>query len=326
MKARVLKSDALLLTAAIIWGFAFVAQRVGMSHVGPFTFNAVRFALGTAALVPFLIIRRRGKTKRVPRGPLGAGKELLLASGLLGGALFAGASLQQMGIVHTTAGKAGFITGLYVVIVPLLGLLWRRRPGLGAWSGAILATIGLYLLSVTERLEISPGDSLVLGSALFFAIHVLVIDWLSSKMDPIRIAFYQFAACSVLSFVAALTLESMAVQGIFAAALPILYAGVLSVGVAYTLQVLAQREAPPGHAAIILSLEAVFAALGGGVMLGERLTSRGLFGCGLMLAGALVSKLSAGGSAEGPPPRALTARRDRCGDVATPAGPQSEEC
>lgn len=294
MGSKVLRSDALLLVAAAIWGFAFVAQRVGMSYVGPFTFNAVRFALGAVTLLPLLASRRSRPPTGAQAGFMSRRAQLIYGCGLLGTTLFAGASLQQTGIVYTTAGKAGFITGLYVVIVPLLGLLRKRRPTSGAWLGAALATAGLYLLSISGRLHISVGDSLVLGCAMFFALHVLIAGWLTLRMDPVRLAFYQFCTCSVLSFLVALFAESPSVEDIRAAALPILYAGVLSVGVAYTLQIVAQREAPPGHAAIILSLEAVFAALGGGTILGERLPDRGLIGCPLMLAGALVSKLSAG--------------------------------
>jgi drug/metabolite transporter (DMT)-like permease len=293
VRARVLKSDALLLSAAAVWGFAFVAQRMGMAHVGPFTFNAVRFALGAAVLVPVMRARRAFKrSDGVPRGPAHP-RTSLYALVIAGSVLFAGASLQQTGIVYTTAGKAGFITGLYVVMVPMIGLLLRQIPGAGGWIGAGLAAAGLYLLSIAGRFEMSRGDALVLGSALFFAIHVLVIGWLSPRMDAVKLAFLQFVTCSALSFAFAASFESIDLRDIAAAAGPILYAGVLSVGVAYTLQAVSQKEAPPAHAAVILSLEAVFAAVGGGVLLGEHLSTRALVGCGLMLSGALVSKLSA---------------------------------
>lgn len=292
VKAKVLKSDAMLLLAAAIWGFAFVAQRVGMSHVGPFTFNAVRFALGAAVLLPFTFSQEGRKRGRAAIPSLSNSKQLLYAGGLTGCVLFAAASLQQVGIVYTTAGKAGFITGLYVVIVPLLSLFMRQLPSAGAWIGAALATAGLYMLSIRSGFGISLGDSLVLGSAIFFALHVLVIGWLSRRMYPVRLAFLQFTTCSVLSFITAISTEAIALGDIAAAAIPILYAGGLSVGIAYTLQALSQREAPAAHAAIILSMEAVFAALGGSLLLGETLSSRGLTGCGLMLLGALVSKLS----------------------------------
>jgi drug/metabolite transporter (DMT)-like permease len=178
-----------------------------------------------------------------------------------------------------------------VVIVPILGLIWRQRPDAGTWVGAILAAAGLYFLSVTESFTIAFGDFLELVGAFFWAGHVLIIGWLSRRIQPIRIAFIQFATCSVLSMLVALAVEDIAWAGIQAALIPILYGGVMSVGVAYTLQVVAQQEAHPAHAAILLSLEAVFAAIGGWWMLGEILPLRGLFGCALMLAGMLLSQL-----------------------------------
>jgi len=212
---------------------------------------------------------------------------------LAGLVLFMGASLQQVGLVHTTAGNAGFITGLYVVIVPLLGLFWRQRPDLGTWIGALLAAAGLYLLSVTAAFEIAFGDLLVLVGAFFWAAHVLIIGWLSPRIESIQLACIQFAVCSLLSLITAAALETMTLQGLMGAALPILYGGLLSVGVAYTLQVVAQRDARPAHAAIILSLESVFAALGGWLLLGELLSARALAGCSLMMAGMLLSQLHA---------------------------------
>jgi drug/metabolite transporter (DMT)-like permease len=283
-------SSSLLFLAAAIWGFAFVAQRAGMEHVGPFTFNAVRFALGGVVLVPFIARRRE-------RGPapdeMGAvsGRRLLLVGGILAGiVLFAGASMQQLGIVTTTAGKAGFITGLYVIIVPLLGLFWGQRAGIEIWLGAILAVVGLYLLSMTGRFLISTGDLFVLLGAFAWAGHVHIIGWLSPRTDPIKIAFLQFMTCSLLSFAAAAILETVTIRGIHAAAIPILYAGLVSSGVAYTIQVIAQRQVRPAHAAIILSLEAVFAVMGGWLLLSEILTLRELFGCALMLGGMLLSQ------------------------------------
>jgi len=218
-------------------------------------------------------------------------KTILLGGGALGLALFAGASLQQIGLVYTTAGKAGFITGLYVIIVPLLGLFWRQQPAIGTWIGAVLATVGLYLLSVTETFTIEAGDLLVLIGAVFWAAHVLIIGWLSPRINPIKLSFFQYVACSILSLITAARIESITITSIFAAAIPILYGGLLSVGIAYTLQVIAQREAHPAHAAILLSLESVFAAIGGWLILGEIISPRGLVGCGLMLAGMLLSQL-----------------------------------
>jgi drug/metabolite transporter (DMT)-like permease len=283
-----LKADILLLTTALIWGFAFVAQRVGMDYVGPFTFNGIRFALGSVSLLPLLVLSQGRQRALIPvSGRFG----VAAGGGLAGLALFTGASLQQIGLVYTTAGKAGFITGLYVVIVPLLGLVWRQRPGTGTWIGAVLAAIGLYLLSVTEEFTIDFGDALELAGAFFWAGHMLIIGWLSPRIRPIQLAFFQYTACSVLSLAAAAAAEEISVSGIYQAGIPILYGGLMSVGVAYTLQVVAQRDAQPAHAAILLSLEAAFAALAGWLMLGETLSVRGLVGCALMLSGMLLSQL-----------------------------------
>lgn len=292
MKQGTVKADLLLLLTAAIWGFAFVAQRVGMDYVGPFTYNAVRFALGSLSLIPLILLMSKKKQDEHPEIHRGNGRALWIGGAIAGCALFAGASLQQAGLVYTTAGKAGFITGLYVVMVPLIGLFWKQRPKFGTWLGAILAAIGLYFLSVTEEFTISFGDLLVLISACFWAGHVLIIGWLSPKMDSLKLAAAQFAICSVLSFLVALGIETMSIESIFQAAIPILYGGLFSVGIAYTLQVVAQKDAHPAHSAILLSLEGVFAAIGGWIMLGEVLTLRGFFGCALMLVGMLLSELS----------------------------------
>jgi len=270
-----------------------VAQRVGMEYVGPFTFNGVRFALGSLSLVPLMLLKRKNPSAIAALLPPADRQTVAWGGALAGLVLFMGASLQQVGLVHTTAGNAGFITGLYVVIVPLLGLFWRQRPDLGTWIGALLAAAGLYLLSVTAAFEIAFGDLLVLVGAFFWAAHVLIIGWLSPRIESIQLACIQFAVCSLLSLITAAALETMTLQGLMGAALPILYGGLLSVGVAYTLQVVAQRDARPAHAAIILSLESVFAALGGWLLLGELLSARALAGCSLMMAGMLLSQLHA---------------------------------
>jgi len=288
MKTGTFKSDALLLITAVIWGLAFVAQRVGMDHVGPFTYNGVRFALGVLTLAPLLLAGRRSGF--APPVPLRRA-EFICAGGALGVVLFVAASLQQVALLYTTAGKAGFITGLYVVVVPILGLFWGQRPSTGTWSGAGLAAAGLYLLSITETLRMEVGDGLVLVSAFFWSLQVLMVAWLSPRTRPVELAFYQFSVCALLSLLTAVLLESFEWASVVAAAVPILYGGVLSVGVAYTLQVVAQRDAHPAHASILMSLEAVFAAIGGWLMLGETLSLRGLAGCALMLTGMIVSQL-----------------------------------
>ncbi len=291
MKSQLLKSDLLLLTTALIWGSAFVAQRIGMDYVGPFTFNAVRFALGSLSLVPLVLITGRSSRKE-KRNPKQVSLTFLITSGgLVGLALFLGASLQQVGLVYTTAGKAGFITGLYVVIVPILWFFRGRRSGSGTWVGAALAAIGLYLLSVTSSFTIQFGDLLEIIGAFFWASHILLIDHFSKKINPIILSLAQFAFCSLLSFITAFIFETIALQGILNAAIPILYGGLGSVGIAYTLQVIAQRNAHPAHAAIILSLESVFAAVGGWLILNEYLSTRSIIGCLLMFAGMLFSQL-----------------------------------
>jgi drug/metabolite transporter (DMT)-like permease len=292
MKPGAVKADLLLLLTAAIWGLAFVAQRVGMDYVGPFTYNAVRFAVGSLSLLPLILLSRKKEQQARPELTSGNGRTALVGGGIAGLVLFAGASLQQAGLVHTSAGKAGFITGLYVVMVPLLGLFWKQRPTPGTWLGALLAAVGLYFLSVTEQFTISFGDLLVLLSACFWAGHVLIIGWLSPKTDSLKLAAVQFAVCSLLSLAVAAGLETMSLAAIWRAAMPILYGGLFSVGIAYTLQVVAQKDAHPAHAAILLSLEGVFAAIGGWLLLGELLSPRSLLGCALMLCGMLLSELS----------------------------------
>jgi len=291
LKEGAYRSDLLLLIAAVIWGSAFVAQRVGMSYVGPLTFNGLRFALGTLVLLP---LARRGD--RPPSGQGGDDPKtthwsVLWGGGLAGVILFSGATLQQVGLVYTTAGKAGFITGLYVIIVPLMGLFLGHWPGWGEWAGAGMAALGLYLLSVTEAWTFAPGDLWELFGAFFWAVHVLILSWLSPRVDRLKLACTQYVVCSVLSLIGAGLTETMSLDGIGGAFIAILYGGVLSVGIAYTLQVVAQRHAPPTHAAIILGLEAVFAALAGWLVLGETLSLRALIGCALMFSGMLSALL-----------------------------------
>ncbi len=289
MQSKTVRSNALLLTVAMIWGFAFVAQRVGMDYIGPFTYNGIRFFLGTAALLPLLYFTSRnrpasGAHARTPSMFWGC-----IAAGLV---MFCGSALQQIGLVYTTAGKAGFITGLYVVFVPIFGLLWKQRPDCGAWISTFIAAWGLYLLSVTAGFTIEWGDLLVLFGSFFWAMHVLVIDWLTHKIDTLKIVILQNLICASLSMVCGVIFETIHLQAILNAAVPILYGGLMSVGIAYTLQVVGQKYAKPTTAAIILCLESVFAALGGWMILGEVMTPRGLTGCALMLFGMVLSQLN----------------------------------
>jgi drug/metabolite transporter (DMT)-like permease len=255
--------------------------------MGPFTFNAIRFSLGAVALVPLLLWQRKKGVDR-PQVPLRKLVWPMLAIGVI---LFAGASLQQVGLLGTTAGKAGFITGLYVILVPLLALTWGRRTHAAHWIGAVLAVVGLYLLSVKSGFSISPYDLIVLVGAFVWAGHVHLIDRYAGQVGPVRLAMVQFAITGLLSGIVALLFETVTVSAIAAGIWPILYGAFLSVGLAYTLQIVAQRTADPAHAAIILSLEGAFAALGGWLVLQETLSARGLLGCALMLAGTLVSQV-----------------------------------
>lgn len=281
-----MKADLLLLLTAAIWGFAFVAQRVGMTYMGPFTFNAIRFSLGALSLLP-LLIWQNAHTEPAEKKSLKSDVLPMLFTGL---ALFAGASLQQIGLVGTMAGKAGFITGLYVILVPLLALLWGRRTHPAHWVGALLAAAGLYFLSVKQGFVVSPYDLVVLAGAFVWAGHVHLIDRYSSRVGPIRLSIGQFLVCGVLSILAAVLFEDIHPSSVVDGVWPILYGAFLSVGLAYTLQVVAQRTADPTHAVVILSLEGAFATLGGWLVLNEVLTPRDLFGAGLMLAGVLLSQ------------------------------------
>ena len=251
---------------------------------------ASRFALGSLSLLPLLWYSNR----KTP-SPIGTDSEkqisALPAGLLIGCVLFTAASLQQIGLLVTTASKAAFITGLYLVFVPLLGIFLRHRIHPLTWSGVMLATIGLYFLSVTKDFTMGWGDLLELGGAFFWAIHILLVDHFAKKLSALRLCLVQFLTCTVLSLTAALIFEKITLHGLEQALIPILYGGIFSVGVAYTLQVIGQRHAKPAPAAIILSLEAVFAAIGGWLILGENLGARGYLGCGLMLAGMLFSQL-----------------------------------
>ena len=280
---------AILLLAAAIWGFAFAAQRAGMAHVGPFAFGGIRFALGCLPLLPVVILQIRR------RSPQGSHVRQVWPGLGLGVVLFVAVSLQQMGLVYTSAGKAGFITGLYVVLVPVFGLALRLRAGAGTWLGSVSAVAGLYLLSVREDLTMGAGDLLVLACAAVWAIHVLLLARAVQLMHWSTLAFLQFATCAVLSLVTAAFVEETSAANVVAAGVPILYAGLMSVGVGYTLQVIGQRTAPPAAAAVILSLEAAFAALAGWLVLNEQLSSRELGGCGLMLSAMVVSQLMPSG-------------------------------
>ena len=285
------RSNLMLMLAAIIWGLAFVAQRVGMDYLGPFSFNGLRFALGALSLLPLLFYFQASNDDNKSKS---TDNKTVIAAGFIAGLLlFSGASLQQVGLIYTTAGKAAFITCLYIILVPLAGLRFGHKMDAPTWLGCLFALAGLYLLCVKEDLAVSFGDLLQLIGAFFWTAHILLIDHFSKRVAVLKLCFVQFVTCATLSLLTALCLETITFQAILAGAVPLLYGGLLSVGVAYTLQVVGQRNSPPAHAAIILSLETVFAALGGYFLLGEKLGLSELFGCALMFAGMMLAQLKA---------------------------------
>ncbi len=289
-----LQANLLLLLTSVIWGFGFIAQRLGMDHIGPYSFNVFRFLLGALSLVPLVYFLGRKKTR-----PSKIGKPFWIIGGLAGLVLFGGATLQQVGLLYTTAGKAGFITGLYLVIVPLLGFCLRQKIDKLTLAGALIATYGLYLLSITEGFNIGQGDTLVLIGAFFWAVHVQVVGYAAKyKLDALKLAILQYLICAGLNLLLALFLEEFTVQATLDASGAILYAGLVSVGVAYTLQIVAQKHVDPSRAAILLSLEAVFAVLAGWLMLDELLNSRESWGCILMFAGMMLSQMPGLGKKE----------------------------
>ncbi|MCE9685050.1 MULTISPECIES: DMT family transporter [Shewanella] len=279
-------ANFILLLAAAIWGFGFVAQVFGMDHLSPFAFNGVRFLIGALSLLPLVwYFKRKGKLY------VSQGRDLLWGSLMVGSLLFAGASLQQVGLLYTTAANAGFITGLYIVLVPVLGLALKHSTGLNTWLGCGIAVLGLFFLSVKDDFSIGYGDLLQLLGACFWAMHILAVDHFAKRVSPVILAQMQFLVCGVLSLLISAGFETTEFGNVTAAWASLAYSGLISVGIGYTLQVMAQKHAHPAHAAIILSLETVFAAIGGILLLDESLSVRELTGCGLMLFGMLVSQV-----------------------------------
>jgi drug/metabolite transporter (DMT)-like permease len=284
-----LRANLLLLVAAMIWGFAFVAQRVGMDYLGPYSFNGIRFALGALSLLPVLFFFR---TNRSAAGRDDKGKKQSWQVGMLAGLiLFIGASLQQIGMLYTTAGKAAFVTCLYIILVPIAGIFLKQRVSSGTWIGSILVVTGLYMLCVKEGFSISYGDFLEVIGACFWTAHILFIDHFAQQIDTLELAFFQFITCAILSLGTAFIVETITFAAVLGAIIPLLYGGLCSVGIAYTLQIVGQKQAEPAHAAIILSMETVFAAVGGYWILGEHLTKIEFLGCIFMMSGMLLSQL-----------------------------------
>ena len=288
MRSHALRADLLMLATAMIWGTVFVAQRLGMDSIGPFLYSGLRFSLAVLILLPLLpLLERRDSVETPP--PLN--RHLLLGGGLMGLALALGINLQQVGLLFTSVTNSGFITGLFVIMVPLLGLFIGQKTGLGIWLGASLAVVGMFLLSVGEDFQVASGDWLQLAGAFVWGVHVLMVGFFARRHDPLRLAIVQFATCALISLLLALIFETIEFAMIVAAAPAVLYGGLFGVAIGFTLQVVAQKHAIASHAAIILSLEAVFAALAGAWLLGESLELRGYIGCALMFGGMLLAQL-----------------------------------
>lgn len=287
MKKTPLKSTLMLFATACIWGFAFVAQLVAAGSVGAFTFNGVRFVLGAVSLVPVIIIFER-KSFSSARF-----KRTAFAGIITGTILFAASGMQQLGVVITgNAGKVAFITSLYSVFVPVFLIFMGRKPSLNTWLGAGCAFIGLYLISFADVDGFTLGDLIVFGGAIVWAFHVIAIDRFVGSVNPILYSSIQFFVCGIESIIVALIFEDVSMMAIGSALIPILYGGIMSAGVAYTLQVLGQRDADPAYAAIIFATEPIFAAIGEGLILHKFLTPTAYVGCAIIFTGVIISQLS----------------------------------
>ena len=294
MDRKSLRGSLLLLLGSVIWGAAFVAQRVGMDHMGPYTFNGIRMLLAWLVMVPVTLVFE-GKARQKPDWQTPDPKEQRLAGVLCGALLFIATSLQQMGLVTTTAGKAGFITALYVVLVPVAAwLLFRKNPGKIIWLAVIIAVAALWLLCMPAGggFRLQGGDLLVLGCAVCFTFQILCVDHYAPRVSGVRLARDEFLVTGGLSMLIALATETITWEGVREAMIPILYAGVMSGAVGYTLQVLGQRDTDPTVASILMCLEAVFATLTGVIILGERMTPREFAGCVLMFSAVILAQLS----------------------------------
>lgn len=295
MKKRNIKSPAILVLTALIWGFAFVAQSVGMDYVGPFTFNCVRSILGGMVLIPVILVMDRIGQKK---GIEGSGQKTdkdratLIKGGVCCGVvLMAASSLQQIGIMTTSVGKAGFLTALYIVLVPVLGLLIGKRCSWRLWISVAMALAGFYLLCIKDGFSIEKGDICLLLSALLFSVHIIVIDYFSPKTDGVKMSCIQFFVCGLVCGVFMLIFEDFNIASVMAAGIPILYAGVLSCGVAYTLQIIGQKNYNITIASLILSLESVFSVLGGWLVLHQTLSIREGIGCVVIFVAVILAQL-----------------------------------
>lgn len=292
-----LRSSAMLTLTALIWGVAFVAQSEGMNYVGGFTFNACRFIVGGMVLIPCIFFLRRvngDQWAKLDRTEQAKRRKTGIIGGICCGVFIClGSTFQQFGIAQTTVGKAGFITSLYIIIVPILGLFLRKKVGLNIWVSVGIAALGMYLLCITEGFAISRGDFLVFLCAIGFSLHILVIDYFSPKADGVVISCVQFFTAGIISGVLMFLFERPTWDAVMAAWAPVLYAGVMSCGVGYTLQVVAQKDVEPTIASLIMSLESVFSLLAGWVLLGQKMSPKELSGCVLVFGAIVLAQVPA---------------------------------
>ena len=296
--SKKMQSNILLLFTALIWGSSFVAQKSGMDYIEPFTFNGIRMVIGGLVLIPFILLMDRKKARDGAAEPMSdeekaKARKKIIAGGICCGlAIFVASSLQQFGVSYTTAGKAGFITTLYVVIVPIISVLLRKRVRPIMWLCVVLGAVGLYLLCMTDdSFKLAFGDMLVLLAAVAFAVHIMVVDHFAAKLDGTKLSCIQFLTSGILGLIGMAIFESPDINAILDCWLPILYAGVLSCGLGYTFQVIAQKYAEPTVASLLMSLESVFAVISGAILLHETMSMRELTGCAVIFAAVIISQL-----------------------------------
>ena len=288
---KTIQGCLILLLTTVIWGCAFVAQSVGMDHIGPFTFQAVRCLLGVLALLPVIFLFDLKKTDGKNYISRWCDPKLWKAGILCGIALFVASGAQQVGLIDTDAGKAGFLTSMYIVIVPFLGLFFRKKLSPATVLGVLVAVAGLYLVSGAGATGMAPSDMLMVLCAFAFAVQIVLVERLGMDMDGLRLNCVQCLVCSILSAVVMAFTEAPVLGDLINCALPLAYAGCLSMGVAYSLQIIGQQKVDSVPAAIIMSLESVFAALAGWLLLQERMTNRELIGCGLLFTAVILSQI-----------------------------------
>lgn len=294
MDKKELHADLFLLGTSVIWGIAFVEQRIAANYTGPMFFNGVRFALGAISIMPFAFLSGKHLKSAGKREEYPSWKKTLPLGIILGIVLFGAAALQQIGLESTTAGKAGFITDLYIVLVPLGEMFLGRKPKKTIWISVVLSLIGLYFISVNGNFTISKGDFIVFLSSIVWAIQILILDRYSKHYNPITLSLIQYIANSLFNLIAAALFEKISFAALFGIWPIVLYTGVISVGVAYTFQILGQRHAKASHSALILSTDAIFASIAGMIILHEDMGGRGIIGSAIVICAVILSQLSFG--------------------------------